>query len=1814
MLCCVETRTACTSGCACCLEQPADDSMSRPLRTDTWGFQECGPHVRSPRAVVANAGPAGNGRCRGGGRVGVVVAGRQRGGGVAAERAARDNRRHTVIGVRLVDDPGPATARPQAAATTAGGAHVRLSGLRSQPDLQDAMQAADTDFGPYRPMKGGPDVMSENDPRFIRGTKQRVSLPVVRSANQSKEKTLGVLFLHYGGETRQTVMPNAVTTLDTVRALFVKAFPDMLSMAALEAPDAAFLLRDAGSTATFRLLSDLREITNKATLKVGFRAPVSRQPQAVNGGDMWEESARRSHSVGGYRHGSLSGSATPTVPQSPAQRHYSLQQRQQQLQQQQQQLQQLQQSSAVAGFISGIQGPSAFSPAAAFFGPPSPTASTSSVAALGSILERRDVRPDEDLRNRDVLLVRSDAGTLHYPQALVGTVGGGGGGGGRYSLAASGHAVASSYSAGDRGGRSGPWDDSALPRAYAGSSQWRGHDGGGGGHQHHHQQHARSRTPPASLHALQASLAPRTVVPIALDEPDFGAGRRWPPAWGATATATLPPEQQRRKVSVGSSDTGTVTPFRPIGHVDDRETRERMESMERQIASLTELLHRSVTREDAAATTSSLSGAVQSARAGTTAASAVSYAAQPAFGGRTARAMRGRDKSGQEARATASRLHGGIAQLRAELQEIRRLQLSQRAAWQATVASVRQEIAGRLAGEAARAARDEPARRLRAQAEEGRQAYVERQRAAQHRLSELEEAMETLRSRASLPGVVSLADVDEGGELLRQLEEETSALQGQFPTMQSRMQGLLRVEVEAMKFLKDEPHKLDELHRGCRNLASTLVLLRRSIVEGTPVNEPEKPPPAVPEPDLDPVVQCDAYVPHFASSHRSVLSQQQQQELEQQKQLQQQLEQQKQLQIQQQQKLLQQQQEQQKQLQQQQEQQNQLLQQQRLLHQQQEQQQQLQQQQKLIQQQQEQQKLQLQQQQAEQQKQLQLQQKQQQELEKKLQQQQQQAVTSTMEVTTLADVVVQNRTVHVTRTEVNGSEEVTRTEVRRSEVTPSGASGAEDGVGSEAPLAAAGGPERADRAEVETITVFLAQVSDVPERGLEAEEEPPATVRAAPAGASERDDNGAAEAGAAAVGEGKPEKRDTGNRRVSFAKDLDAPSRETSGKTTATGRASRSSALRGAVPAEATEQAEDADIPPPPTMSPPPPPPRGGKGFKFVRTTPAEVLFMNRKANKLAVDTQANQSEEEDSQTPPPPGSSSKPEDDGQTGHMTIEVQGGASSVKDAQPAVAFEEEITDFSSGHGAAGRKAQDGGRDTRRSQVVFQEKDVVDRRAQAPKTITIRYIEEITSESTDEDGEPSPGAVKEKLAFLIRESHVQAVTHDEAAAIAGGDGVTTFTFTRKPPEDDGDNDGGGDGSPGVGGTGDEDGGGGGGEGGGGGRDARGESAGDAGSGEAAPAPEVALRDKKPLIVIFDEPMDIRSAYKRLSTIFEEKDLEEYQEDETEEDDDDDDDDSSSFEYNEREAARAAAEEPASPLVAAPATPEERDEETEEASREARPGERGDDHDGAAAAARPPASLAEHRPPAKDGAGARSKFKIKFPRKQLAALTSALRSGTRSGKKTLELVMDGDETSDGDGDGTLASMNPYAQVDGGGPSRRALADAEGADGRPRPENGAAAGRGEGPDDGPDDDGARWAEGATDSEHPVTWPGRNGEGESPAGAAGFPAAGMVATASPEAARAKPLAKPKPPLLPKPSFAPEQVSDLENGKSPSSASSVPGTAEPTAQPSTPRQGQKAMRVLHSITSSVRQVSKSNSGGGGGSAGPPTASPQRKNKA
>lgn len=56
--------------------------------------------------------------------------------------------------------------------------------------------------------------------------------------------SLGVLYLQYGDETKQLRMPNEITSIDTIRALFVSAFPQQLNMKVLESPSVAIYVKD----------------------------------------------------------------------------------------------------------------------------------------------------------------------------------------------------------------------------------------------------------------------------------------------------------------------------------------------------------------------------------------------------------------------------------------------------------------------------------------------------------------------------------------------------------------------------------------------------------------------------------------------------------------------------------------------------------------------------------------------------------------------------------------------------------------------------------------------------------------------------------------------------------------------------------------------------------------------------------------------------------------------------------------------------------------------------------------------------------------------------------------------------------------------------------------------------------------------------------------------------------------------------------------------------------------------------------------------------------------------------------------------------------------------------------------------------------------------------------------------------------------------------------------------------------------------------------------------------------------------------------
>lgn len=50
---------------------------------------------------------------------------------------------------------------------------------------------------------------------------------------------------------------------------------------------------------------------------------------------------------------------------------------------------------------------------------------------------------------------------------------------------------------------------------------------------------------------------------------------------------------------------------------------------------------------------------------------------------------------------------------------------------------------------------------------------------------------------------------------------------GEFPALQTKMRSVLRVEVEAVRFLKEEPHKMDSMLKRVKALTETLSCLRR---------------------------------------------------------------------------------------------------------------------------------------------------------------------------------------------------------------------------------------------------------------------------------------------------------------------------------------------------------------------------------------------------------------------------------------------------------------------------------------------------------------------------------------------------------------------------------------------------------------------------------------------------------------------------------------------------------------------------------------------------------------------------------------------------------------------------------------------------------------------------------------------------------------------------------------------------------------------------------------------------------------------------
>ncbi|XP_063281265.1 SRC kinase signaling inhibitor 1, partial [Prinia subflava] len=80
--------------------------------------------------------------------------------------------------------------------------------------------------------------------------------------------------------------------------------------------------------------------------------------------------------------------------------------------------------------------------------------------------------------------------------------------------------------------------------------------------------------------------------------------------------------------------------------------------------------------------------------------------------------------------------------------------------------------------------------------------------------------------------LVPAQELEEKAVVLKQLGETLTELKAQFPSLQSKMRVVLRVEVEAVKFLKEEPTRLDGLLKRCKSVTDTLAQIRRQVDEG----------------------------------------------------------------------------------------------------------------------------------------------------------------------------------------------------------------------------------------------------------------------------------------------------------------------------------------------------------------------------------------------------------------------------------------------------------------------------------------------------------------------------------------------------------------------------------------------------------------------------------------------------------------------------------------------------------------------------------------------------------------------------------------------------------------------------------------------------------------------------------------------------------------------------------------------------------------------------------------------------------------------
>ncbi|XP_027832420.2 sickle tail protein homolog isoform X22 [Ovis aries] len=687
--------------------------------------------------------------------------------------------------------------------------HHATAIMGHQERLRDQTRSPKLSHSPQPPNLGDPvehlseasadslEAMSEGETPspFSRGSRTRASLPVVRSTNQTKERSLGVLYLQYGDETKQLRMPNEITSADTIRALFVSAFPQQLTMKMLESPSVAIYIKDESRNVYYEL-NDVRNIQDRSLLKVYNKDPAhafNHTPKTVNGEMRMQREIvyARGDGPGASRPGPTalpphaipnSPPSTPvphSMPPSPSRIPYG-------------------------GTRPMVVPGNATIPRDRLSSLP---VSRSISPSPSAILERRDVKPDEDMSSKNLAMYRNEgfyADPYLYHEGRMSIASSHGG----HPLDVPDHIIAyhrtavrsaSAYCSPSLQAemhleqalyRQKPrkYPESHLPTLGAKTPPASPHRVGDlrmvEMHGHHN-----THGPPHTLQPDRASPSrqgfkkePGTLVYI--EKP-----RTTP---GLSGIVDLGPPLVEKQVFAYS--TATIP--------KDRETSEKMMKT--------------------AASKNQTDGA------GTPQVS----------GGKTLGAVDSSGPPGQPAPASASAVHASlldmrrsVAELRLQLRQMRQLQLQNQELLKAMMRKAEQEISSKVIETMKRL--EDPVQRQRVLVEQERQKYLHEEERIVRKLGDLEDFVDDLKKDStSASRVVTLKDVEDGAFLLRQVGEAVASLKGEFPTLQNKMRAILRIEVEAVRFLKEEPHRLDSLLQRVRGLTDTLTMLRRHVTDG----------------------------------------------------------------------------------------------------------------------------------------------------------------------------------------------------------------------------------------------------------------------------------------------------------------------------------------------------------------------------------------------------------------------------------------------------------------------------------------------------------------------------------------------------------------------------------------------------------------------------------------------------------------------------------------------------------------------------------------------------------------------------------------------------------------------------------------------------------------------------------------------------------------------------------------------------------------------------------------------------------------------